>query len=64
MLNLRLDICHRVAQSLNQRILGDSVLLLLIFHNLLVENPEIKPKKDYDDYTKHLNVELSDKKYK
>jgi hypothetical protein len=28
----------------------------------IVDNPELKPKKDYDDYTKYINEEMSVKK--
>jgi hypothetical protein len=29
----------------------------------IVENPEIRPMKDYLDYTKHVNEELSHRRY-
>ena len=29
----------------------------------LVEKPEIKPKKDYEDYTKFANEEMAQSKY-
>ena len=28
----------------------------------IVDNPELKPKKDYDDYTKYINEEFISKK--
>ena len=30
----------------------------------IVENPESKPQKDYEDYTKHVNGEFAKAKYK
>lgn len=57
----KLDICHKTDKNLIQRTLEDLVFILQLI--LIVENPKLKPKKDYDDYTKYVNEEFSSKKY-
>jgi hypothetical protein len=62
MLPQRWDICLKAAQNSTPKTSGGSVRIKLDNHNI-VENPEIKPKKDYDDYTKLCNIEFTERKY-
>ena len=62
MLPQRLDIYLKAGKNFIPRILEDSVSLLEFVNNDIVENPELKPQKDYDDYTKYVNDDLSARK--
>ncbi len=62
MSHLRSDTCHRIDRSLTLRTSGDSVKSIYC-QPFLVENPELKPQKDYQDYTKFVNEELTGRRY-
>jgi hypothetical protein len=64
MLLLRLGTHLRAKMNTIQRTLEDSVSSKNLEINvILVEHPEMKPLRDYQDYTKFANEEFSNQKY-
>lgn len=54
------DTCHKTKKNTTPRTSEDSVIYnSIITTQFIVEHPEMKPQRDYQDYTKFANEEFS-----
>ena len=53
---------HRTPESTRPRTSEDSVSTLFTFLILIVDDPSLQPRKDYDDYTRFINDTYAEEK--
>jgi hypothetical protein len=59
----RRDFYPRTPRSTNPKISDDSVSTLILLKVCIVGEPQLQPRKDYDDYSRFINDTYSEEKH-
>lgn len=55
--------CPKTPRSINPKTLDDSVSTFLMTNSVTVGEPQLQPRKDYEDYARFINDTYADEKH-